>query len=126
MAGTLNRVVSTVSVNVDGENIGIIPNSLEYKEGKPERDVKGLDNGDITFSENRESALGMIKFDIPSTKENIDLANTLMSRTNSTVKFFDENGTEKVMASGVTKNDSSTNLGTDGKITLDYMGTPLD
>jgi hypothetical protein len=125
MASELKRLVSTVQVKVDGQDVGIIAGSLEYKEGKPTREVKGLDNGDVTFSENREEAIGMIKFDIPTTKENIDLANTLKSRTASTVSFFDDFGTEKVMSSGVTKNDSSSSTGTDGKITFDYMGTPL-
>lgn len=121
----LTKVLSSLFVRVDGQDVGIIPNSLEYKEGKPSRSVKGLDNGDVTFGENREDAYGMIKFDIPTTKANIDLANTFMSRQGSTVSFFDDLGTEKVMASGVTTNDASNTTGNDGKITLEYHGTPL-
>lgn len=126
MSGSLKRVVSTVIVNVDGIEIGIIPNSLEYRDGKPTRDAKGLDNGDTLITESREEAVGMIKFDIPTTDENISLARTLENRKVSTVSFYDDNGTEISMSSGATKNDSNKAIGTDGKITLDYIGTPLD
>ena len=122
----LIRVISTVIVNVDGIDIGIIPNSLEFREGKPVRDAKGLDNGDVSFSESSEEAVGMIKFDMPATEENISLARTLESRRGSTVSFYDDNNAAYSMKSGVTKNDSNRNLGTDGKITLDFIGTPLD
>lgn len=126
MAGSLKRVISTVTVNVDGIDIGIISGSLEFDEGKPKRSAEGLDNGDILISENRKDAFGMIKFIIPTTKENIQLARTLEGRKSSTISFYDDNGTEVVMSSGVTKNDSSRTLGEDGKIPMDYIGTPLD
>lgn len=126
MAGSLKKVLSTVTVNVDGIDIGIIAGSLEFDEGKPKRSAEGLDNGDILISENRKDAFGMIKFVIPTTKENIDLARTLEGRSSSTVSFYDDSGTEIVMAAGVTKNDSNRTIGEDGKIPMDYIGTPLD
>lgn len=126
MAGSLKRAVSTLIVNIDGVDLGINAGSLEFDDGKPKRDAKGLDNGDIIFTENREEAVGMIKFTIPTTKENISLARTLENRKASTVSFFDDNGTEITMSSGVTKNDSGRTTGADGKISFDYIGTPLD
>lgn len=125
MAELIQRV-STVNVNIDGQDYGIVPSSLAFKEGKPTRDVKGLDNGDVIFSENREEAVGMIKFELPTTPENLANAKTLNSRLNSTVRFTDDYGTERVMVSGVTKNDSERTTGPDGKIALEYIGTPLD
>lgn len=123
---SVKKAISTLIVNVDGNEIGIIPKSLEYREGKPVRNAKGLDNGDVVISEDREEAFGMIKFDIPSTAENLSLSRTLESRKGSTVKFYDDNGVEVSMKTGYTKNDSSKTTGSDGKITLDYIGTPLD
>ena len=119
------NAVSTVIVNVDGEDLGIIPQSLSYKEGKPSRQVGGLDNGDILIGEDRTDAVGMIKFDLPTTKENIERAKTLRERKASTVSFYDDSGTEQVMQTGVTMNSDDNTVGKDGKITLDYQGTPL-
>lgn len=126
MAGSLKQVVSTVTVNVDGEDIGIISGSLEFREGKAVRTVEGLDNGTTLVKENRKEAFGIIKFEMPTTKDNIDLARTLEGRKSSTVSFYDDNGTEITMSAGVTKNDSSRTTGEDGKIPMEYNGTPLD
>lgn len=126
MAGSLKTAISTLIVNVDGVDIGIIGGTLEFSEGKPVRSAKGLDNGEVIISENREEAYGMIKFEMPTTKDNISLARTLEGRSASTVSFYDDNGTEITMSSGVTKNDSSRTTGEDGKIPMEYIGTPLD
>lgn len=126
MAGSLKTAISTLIVNVDGVDIGIIGGTLEFSEGKPVRSAKGLDNGEVIISENREEAYGMIKFEMPTTKDNISLARTLEGRSASTVSFYDDNGTEITMSSGVTKNDSARTTGEDGKIPMEYIGTPLD
>lgn len=122
----LKRVVSAVKLQVDEFEFGLIPNSLVFKEGLPERTTKGLDNGDVTFSEDKETAVGMIKADVPSTIEFIDNAKTIGGRSGTTVKFFDDNGMERVMKTGVYKNDDEKSVGTDGKFTMTFDGTPLD
>lgn len=122
----LTRVISTLIVNIDGVEVGIIPGSLTFKEGKPTRNAKGTDNRDVTFTENREEAVGMIKYEMPNTSENLTLATTQEGRSGSTVSFYDDFGTEKSMTSGVTKNDSERTTGEDGKIPMEWIGTPLD
>lgn len=122
----LKRIVSAVKLKVDEFEFSIVPNSLTFKEGYPERTTKGLDNKDVTFSEDQETAVGMIKAEIPATVESIDNAKTIASRQGSTIKFFDENGMERVMKTGVCKNDTEISTGTDGKFTLAFDGTPLD
>lgn len=122
---SLQRAISTLTVKVNGIEFGIIPKSLEYKDGLPTRDVKGLDNGDVYFTEDREEAVGMIKFEVPTTAENIADVKTIEASKKVTVKFYDDDGYEKVMSSGVSKNDSTKSIGTDAKITLEFMGTPL-
>jgi len=126
MSGDLKRVVSAVKMQVDEFEFSLIPNSLTFKDGFPERTTKGLDNGDITYSEDQETAVGMIKADIPSVIEFIENAKTIASRQGSTVKFYDDNGMERVMKKGVCKNDTEFSVGTDGKFTLSFDGTPLD
>ncbi len=123
----LNRVVSAVQVKVDEFTLAIVSGSLSYKTGKPTREVKGTDSiGEVVYSENFEEAVGMVKFEVYATTGNLKDVTTIEGRQGSSVKFYDENGFERVMKAGVTKNDSERTLGTDGKITLDFMGTPID
>ena len=123
--GDLKRIVSAVNVQADEFQFGIISGSLTFKDGFPERTVKGLDNGSTTWSENQESAIGMVKFDIPTTVENVKSAQTLAGRTGSTIKFYDENGFERVMKTGILKNDGEFSISNDGKRTLTFEGTPM-
>ena len=122
---SLNRAVSTVQVRVDEFELGIKAGSLTYKEGFATRTVTGLDNGDVIASESREDAKGMIKFEMPPTKDNIKTVRSIEQRAVVTVKFFDDNGTERVMAQGVSLNDSEKSIGSDGTLELNFEGTPL-
>jgi hypothetical protein len=126
MANDLTRAISAVKLQVDEFKFPVISNSLAYKEGLPERTVKGLDNGDKYTTENLETAVGMIKADIPSITQYIDDAKTIGARQKVTVKFFDDFGMERVMKSGVCMNAEEISTGTDGKFTLEFQGSSLD
>ena len=120
------KVISAVRVVCDEFEFGVIPGSLEFKEGYPVRVVKGIDNGDQTWAEDFTENFGVIKFDAPTVNLYLANARTLSTRAGSTIKFFDDAGTQRVMKSGVLKNDQSNTVGSDGKISLEFSGTPLN
>lgn len=124
--GSLKRAVSTVKVRVDEIELGIISGSLEFGEGFPNRKVEGMDDGTVVVSEDQSTAIGMIKFSLKPTPENLRDARSLERRNAVSVAFFDDNNVERVMRSGVSKNDSTKSVGSDGKIELCFEGTPLE
>lgn len=126
MPGDLRTIVGNVRFQVDEFEFPIIANSFAYDEGLPERNVVGLDNGDVSRSENRETAVGIMKCEIPSTTELIDNAKTVGNRESVTVRAFNDDGFERVMKTGVCKNRNEITTGTDGKFPFEFHGTQLD
>ncbi len=126
MAGDLKRVVGSAKAIVDEIEFAVVPGSVVYKDGKKARNVMGADNGDVFFSENYEEAKGMIKFEAFATVENFDNAKQIEERDSVTVKIFNEQGFERTMKSGVSLNDSEKSIGSDGKLELNFEGTPLE
>lgn len=126
MAGDLQRIVSAVKADVNGTEYAIVPGSVTYKDGKPERSVMAADNGDVFFSENFETRKGMLKFEWFATVENLDSSRKIEEGTAVTVKIFNEVGFERVMKSGVSLNDAEKSLGSDGKGEFTFEGSPLE
>lgn len=126
MAGELIKIVSACTVQVDEFEFGVEANSLSYKDGTPERDGKGADDGNVYWTENSENAVGQIKFAIKTTSDNVAKYDTIKTRTGSTVKFFTKDGSlTKNMKSGVNDNKADITTGSDGKIEFNFLGTPL-
>ena len=123
---TMQRVATAFKVRVDEFEFGIVPGSLEFKEGDPTREVKGQDDGSITFSENYEEAKGYVKFELMSTDQNIRDARSIEKRQIVTVQFSDDNGVERVGREMISLNADPYTTGSDGKKTMTFEGTPLD
>ena len=94
---TLKQVISTVEVECDEFSLGIVAGSLEYKDGFAERDHKGQDDGSVAVSENTESAVGMVKFELVADGENLKNARILKRRKKVLVKFFNDEGFQRVI-----------------------------
>jgi hypothetical protein len=127
MSGQFINVVSAVNVKVDTDEVSIVAGSLKYKSGKPTRNFEGTENGDIAVSEDFVDAIGMVSFELHSSKENLDYVKRWESIRNAfTVSFWDDNGFRRTMVKGLTTNDSEKSLGADGKVPVEIKGTPVD
>jgi hypothetical protein len=126
MSNELTRVVSGCTVKMNQFDFAIVAGSLKYKSGKPTRKVKGTERGDTTFSENFEDAVGVIMFDLDSTKENIDKINILENGGFITTKFYDEHNFRKTQQKGLTTNDSERAISADGTFSVEVQGTRID
>lgn len=123
---TLKNVVSTVVVECDEYELGIVSGSLEYLDGFATRDHKGQDDGSVAVSENQEEAVGMIKFELVADTDNLKKARILKRRKAVLVKFYNDDGFQRVMREGSTTNSDPTTTGADGKDTLEFKGLPLE
>lgn len=122
------KVISTVLVDADEIRFSPIPGSVSYKDGFIERDFKGQADGSVAQSDNVESAVGMIKFDITGDALNLKNAR-IISRRNpvNNIKIHNDAGSfTRVMQFGATTNADEIVVGPDGKITLEIKGTALE
>ncbi len=123
---TFKKVISTVTIEAGEFTLGIVAGSFEYSDGFAERDHKGQDDGSVAVSENTESAVGMMKFELVADAENLKNARILKRRDSVTVKAYTENGFSRIMREGSTTNSDPTTTGSDGKDTLEFKGLPLE
>ena len=63
--------LTNAAVIINNEAVGVIPNSVEFDEGRGEQVVRAVvvDDGKLeqVYAENLETNLGAVKFSIPST-----------------------------------------------------------
>lgn len=71
------------------EAVGIMPNSLVYTEGSGEQEIRAMSIGDgkveQVFSRNLESNFSTLKFELPTTVDNVKLARKWKDNGNQNV-----------------------------------------
>ena len=120
----LKKVISAVQVRVDSKDYSIIAGSLSYDDGFAERTVINTEAGEIVYGEDPSTRVGMIKFSVPSTGENLDSIRKFQ-RGLVTVKFYDDDDFTRTMGSGVCLNGSEKSTGSDGNFEVSFEGDPL-
>ena len=115
--------VTNASIIVNNEAVGIIPNSVEFDEGRGEQTIRVVSTGEgrteQVYAENLETNLGGVKFSMPSTVENIALALTWKTNKNRNV----------VAVAGSTTDGDLTRTFTQAALTANYkipLGTEAD
>jgi hypothetical protein len=126
MAG---RTLSNPSVEVNGETIGIVPNSLSYKDGRGNRTVRpesaGGNSINVVVTEDAETKKGMVKFSLYNTKVNDELKVSWQSTVDgNTVRFSDGDFVKPFRQMFVTE-DPEVALGADGNMEIVFEGAPL-
>lgn len=99
---------------VNDEAIGIIPNSLSYTEGLGEQKIRVVSIGggatEQVFANDLETNYSMVKFEIPTTPENVALARSWKSSGN----------TNKISIAGKTAEGQLTRTISQAALTVDY------
>lgn len=126
MASDLQKVISGISMRVNGIDFKLVGNSAEYNEGLPVRDVMGTDTGEQVMTEDFTQAVGFIKAELYSTDESTANAKIVGKEGIVKVQLIKLDGSfTRTMTQGVCLNGQNAGLGTDGKITLEFKGSPL-
>ena len=123
-------VLSNPAIIVNNQAIGFKANSLSIKMGKGEKSVKGVSLGgglsEIAVSDNIEDRVGMAKFSLYTSKENMDLFNiwkNVLNSSGNTIKITDEqNGFTATLPRAVVTNDPDMNFGVDECFEVEFKG----
>lgn len=123
------QIVDAV-VEVNNDAVGIVPNSLSFNEGLGEQRVLAVSegNGQVSqvFSNDLESAFGMVRFSLRSTAPNIAKIRQWKANGNTNVVIVagqDREGNDFIrtftQAAIVTNYD--VNIGTEGTIDVEFQ-----
>ena len=123
--------ISAPSVVWNNETVYIIPNTLKFKTGKGERNVRAASGGgssvQMVVTTNVETKKSMVSFEMMNTKANFETVQ-------KNVDLFDQNAVELVdpqsgFATAISNltviNDPEMSLSQDGNITVEMEGAPV-
>ncbi len=119
--------ISDPSVTVNDITVNVAPNSVKYKSGKGEKNVKvqSAGNGNVStvVSTNIETAKGMVSFEVQSTTQSILLKEQWQSVNGGNVIEIDS--VNVTMTNATMVNDPDINLTDDGTVEVVFEGTAL-
>jgi len=122
--------LSDVAIVVNNEAVGINPNSAGMTEGRGEQKIRPVSVGggatEQVFANDLESALGMVKFTMPSTIVNVELALSWKTNGNQNVVEITGQNADGTFARTFTQcsltSDYEVPFGTDADIEIEFHG----
>lgn len=122
------NAISTPSVTVNNIAIAIVPNSVTYTEGLGEQTTRTQSAGggsvQVVYSQNAESKLSMIRFELINTAENIALIRQWKANTNNNAISITDTGFTRTFTNASINSNYEVNLGSDTTIALEWMSNP--
>lgn len=119
--------LSNPSVEVNNDAIGIVPNSLSYKKGKGDKNVRAQSAGgnsiEAIVTENAETKKGMVKFSLYNTATNQSLLDGWQEGNANTVRLSQGEFTLSFRTMVVTT-DPEVQTGADGNLEVTFEGQP--
>ena len=124
------NALSNPTIQINDETIAIVPNSLSYKRGAGDVNVRtqsaGGNSVEAVITENAETKISMVKFSLFLTDTNLDAIRAWQDNRASggnTIRFS-ERGSDKPLAFSnmhVTT-DPEYSVGADGSVEVEFMG----
>lgn len=119
--------LSNPTVEVNNDAIAVIPNSIVYKKGKGEKNVRSQSAGgnsiEIIVTENAETKKGMFKCSLTNTKTNQDLLDSWQDNDANTIRL--SQGDFVISFRGmVVTSDPEISTGADGNLEVEFEGQP--
>jgi hypothetical protein len=121
--------ITDATIIVNNETVGVIPNSVAYTEGFGEQQIRAVSIGggkvEQVFANDLETNYSMVKFDMPSTVDNIKLARTWKTQGNNnvvqvTANNVDGNVIRTFTGAALTAN-YEVEIGVDANIPIEFM-----
>ncbi len=120
--------LTDAAVLVNDEVVAINPNSLSFKEGFGSRTMRSASIGqgkvEQVYANDAESAIGMVKFELPTTPANIGLVRSWLQLENANVVGIagstSEGDVTKTFTQAAVTNDPENNIGADGNIEVEF------
>lgn len=122
------KTLANPTVEVNDVVIAIKPNSLSYKSGKGDKNVRSQSAGgnsiEVVVTENAETKKSMVKFTLFNTKENVDYLEEWQDILGEvTIQFSDGDFTKQFRKMSVTT-DPEVALSADGEFEIEFEGQP--
>ena len=126
MAETFTQI-SDPEIVVNDITVYVVPNSVSYKSGKGESNVKVQSAGNgltaVVVSRNVETQKGYVKFSVQSTKEAIALKENWQSNVGGNV--IELGSVNQTMSNSTMTNDPEINLTDDGVVEMEFEGSKM-
>lgn len=121
------KTLSNPTVEVNDEILAIVPNSLSYKTGQGDKDVKAQSSGgngiEIVTTENAETKISMVKFKLFNTSKHLQVTKDWGTLFSNTIRL-----SEGVIAESfrdmVITTEPEKNIGADGDLEIEFKGAP--
>jgi hypothetical protein len=122
--------LTDAAVLVNNEVVGIMPNTLVFTEGLGEQNMRAVSIGDgkteQVYARDLETAIAMVKFEVPTTPENIALARTWKANQNQNVVQIAGRTAEgqmtRTFSGAALLGDYEVQIGTETSIELEFKG----
>lgn len=118
--------ISTPSVIVNNLPTLIVPNSLKYTEGLGEQNMRTQSSGggtvDIVYSDNAQSKMSKVTFDVINTSDNIALVRQWKTNLNQNAISIIGTGFSRNFSNMALTSNYEVTLGADTVIALEFMG----
>lgn len=123
-----SEAISVGQLIINDVVVPYVPNSFKFSEGFGEyaqrAAVVGSGSSEVVFSENAESKLSKVTFEIYPTADGIALARAWKAGKFSNVIEYVASGMQRTVTSAAITNDFEVEIGADTTITLEWMGDP--
>jgi hypothetical protein len=128
----MSEQLSNAQVLVNNDVVAIIPNTLTFTEGLGEQNIRAASSGgsqtEQVFSDNIEMRYSTVKFEIPSTVENIEKAKDWKVNKNQNLIQVSGRTTDgkltRTFSQAALLTDYEVPLTSDGNITLEWRANP--
>ena len=126
----MNKVQSSLAVEINNQTIAYVPNTLEYDDGKGEEVIvnESLGNGNVqcNYAENDETKIGKVKFQLLSKPENVELKNAWKAlKGANSITLSDSTSGFSISFAGMTMiNNPSIPVSNDAKFEVEFQGNP--
>lgn len=122
-----NKALANPTVVINNTSVPVVPNSVKFKEGLGEQNVRTQASGNnvqTVFSDNAEGKMGMVGFSIYNTPENISLARTWKTNLNENAITLTGTNFSRTFTNMALTSDYEVNLGSDTVIDIEFIGDP--
>lgn len=123
--------LNDIAIMVNNQQIAYTPDSLSWKDGFGEYNVRNAVVGggqtEQVFSKDLSTKFGMVKFSMPSTVENESFKRAWKSNdNNNVVELIGPSGSKftKIFTKSSILEDPETNAATDGNIEIEFRSNP--
>ena len=128
----MSEQLSNAQVLVNNDGVAFIPNTLTFTEGLGEQNIRAASAGgsqtEQVFSDNIEMRYSTVKFEIPSTVENIEKAKDWKVNKNQNLVQISGRTTDRkitrTFSQAALLTDYEVPLTSDGNITLEWRANP--